>query len=136
MYKTTELNGDWLVIEEYGTVKESKRVLIQVREPTSERGRLGRVIEEFEDVREIKREEPTGFIAIMTARQYNLMQANYERGGCSVGIKGYMRYSNAHKMPGGGWYGQPGQTARKLVRGGIACPKQIDSLFHYISDEC
>ena len=132
--KITKLNDDWLLVQAVKTTQAKQLVHIQVREPSSGAG-LGRVLEEYDRERIILVEECSGDIAVMTQRQYDIMQSNYALGGCCVTWKGVMRYSEAHyNKLHDYWYGQPGQTARKLAQQGVPCPKEVHSLFKRIGD--
>lgn len=132
--KVTKLTEDWLLIEATTTQRTKVPVHIQIREPSSG-ARLGKVIEEYDTTRDTTEEVTTGDVAVITLRQYNLMQGNYALEGCCITWKGVMRYSAAHySARWDTWYGQPGQTARLLVSQGIPCPKKVHSLFTRIGD--
>ncbi|ANT45321.1 hypothetical protein PP16_gp22 [Pectobacterium phage PP16] len=132
--RITQFNDEWLMVQAVRTVRETVPVLVQIRKPSTG-SRLGAVIKEYEDVQETTREELQGDVAIMTQRQYDTMQHNYTLGGWPITWKGVMRYSSAHYSSAHNtWYGQAGQTARKLAKQGVPCKPEMYSLFLSIGD--
>lgn len=131
-FKLTELDDEFLIIQEYAYQKP-ERVISQIIETYADGTQ--KVIKEWEEWRKPNKQDLCKDVYIFTKPQLERMKQNYKLGNCPITTKGLCRYSLAWGSCNN-WYGQPGRTAKRMLKKGVAIPKELYGLFTHVNGAC
>lgn len=131
-FKVTELDDEFIIIQEYAW-QRPETITVSITE-TDEAGNT-RLVKEWKEKRKPENKELLAGIYIFNKSQLDKMKYNYQLGNCPITTKGLCRYSLAWGSCNN-WYGQPARTAKRMLKKGVAVPKELYGLFTHVNGAC